>query len=123
MISAILVYFYGIVGVAVGTLVAMTFRTVQYVYYLSKNILNRSVKFFFKRMAFSALTVVISASIVHFVPNFGTETYLHWALYACVVGVIVLTVNGAVNLVFCRKDFVGAILIARNAVFSKVKKK
>lgn len=123
VISAILVYFYGIVGVAVGTLVAMTFRTVQYVYYLSKNILNRSVNFFFKRMAFSALTVVISASIVHFVPNFGTETYLHWALYACVVGVIVLTVNGAVNLVFCRKDFVGAISIARNAVFSKVKKK
>ena len=122
-VSAILVYFYGIVGVAVGTLVAMTFRTVQYVYYLSKNILNRSVKFFFKRMAVSILTVVISAGVVHFIPSFGTKSYLGWVLYACAVGIIVLTVTCGIDLIFCRKDFIGAVKVIKNAIFAKIKKK
>lgn len=122
-VSAILVYFYGIVGVAVGTLVAMTFRTVQYVYYLSKNILNRSVKFFFKRMAVSILTVVISAGVVHFIPSFGTKSYLGWVLYACAVGIIVLTVTCGIDLIFCRKDFIGAVKVIKNAIFARIKKK
>ena len=122
-VSAILVYFYGIVGVAVGTLVAMTFRTVQYVYYLSKNILNRSVKFFFKRMAVSILTVVISAGVVHFIPSFGTKSYLGWVLYACAVGIIVLTITCGIDLIFCRKDFIGAVKVIKNAIFAKIKKK
>ena len=122
-VSAILVYFYGIVGVAVGTLVAMTFRTVQYVFYLSKNILNRSVKFFFKRMAVSILTVVVSAAVVHFIPSFGTKSYLGWVLYACVVGIAVLAATCGVDLIFCRRDFIGAVKIIKNAIFAKIKKK
>lgn len=122
-VSAILVYFYGIVGVAVGTLVAMTLRTVQYVYYLSKNILNRSVKFFFKRMAVSILTVVISAGVVHFIPSFGTKGYLGWVLYACAVGIIVMTITCGIDLIFCRKDFIGAVKVIKNAIFAKIKKK
>lgn len=122
-VSAILVYFYGIVGVAVGTLVAMTFRTVQYVYYLSKNILNRSVKFFFKRMTVSILTVVVSAGVVHFIPSFGTKSYFGWVLYACAVGIIVLTVTCGIDLIFCRKDFIGAVKVIKNAIFAKIKKK
>lgn len=122
-VSAILVYFYGIVGVAVGTLVAMTFRTVQYVYYLSKNILNRSVKFFFKRIAVSILTVVISAGVVHFIPSFGTKSYFGWVLYACAVGIIVLTITCGIDLIFCRKDFIGAVKVIKNAIFAKIKKK
>lgn len=122
-VSAVLVYFYGIVGVAIGTLVAMTFRTVQYVFYLSKNILNRSVKFFFKRMAASILTVAASVLAVHFVPSFGIKGYLGWVLYACVVGIIVLAMTCAVDLIFCRKDFIGAFSIVKNAVFIRLKKK
>ena len=101
----------------------MTFRTVQYVFYLSKNILNRSVKFFFKRMAISILTVVVSACIVHFIPHFGTKSYLGWVLYACVVGIIVLAATCGIDLIFCRKDFIGAVKVIKNAVFAKIKKK
>lgn len=123
VVSAVLVYFFGIVGVAIGTLVAMTFRTVQYVFYLQKNILKRSVKFFFKRLAISALAVVVSSLIVHFVPQFGSGGYLGWALYACAVGIIVLAVTCLTDLVFCRKDFVGAANAIKNTLFIKIKKK
>lgn len=123
VISAVLVYFYGIVGVAIGTLAAMTFRTVQYVFYLSKNILQRSVKLFFKRMAFSILTVVLSATVVHFIPSFGSDDYLGWVLYACVVGSVVLAMTCAVNIVFCRKDFTEAVRFMKNMAFAKAKRK
>lgn len=121
-VSAVLVYFYGIIGVAAGTLVAMTFRTVQYVYYLSKNILKRSMMFFIKRTAVSVLTVVLSAAAVHFLPDFSMTSYFRWVLYACVVGAIVLAITCIVNLIFSRKEFAGALAVAKNAVFSKVKK-
>ncbi len=121
-ISAILVYFYGIVGVAIGTLVAMTFRTVQYVYYLSRNILKRSVKHFFKRIILSAVSVGLSALAVSLVPSFGTKSYLGWALYACVVGIIVLAITCGIDLIFCRRDFKDAMAIMRSTVFSKIKK-
>lgn len=121
-VSAVLVYFYGIVGVAIGTLVAMTFRTIQYVFYLSKNILNRNVIYFFKRALISIFIVAISAAIVHFVPQFGTKSYIGWVVYACVVGIIVLVITGTVNLLICRRDFTDAVRIIKNAIFAKIKK-
>lgn len=123
VLSAALVPFFGIVGVAIGTFVAMSFRTVQYVFYLSKNILNRSVKYFFFRLATSTLTVLISVAAVHFVPNIEMNGYLNWLIYACIVGVIVLAATCLVNLAFFKKDFFETIALAKKAVFSKIVKK
>lgn len=123
VISAILVPFYGIVGVAVGTLAAMTFRTIQYVFYLSKNILNRNVGFFFKRMAISLLIAAVSSAITYFVPDFGMKSYLNWAIYACIVAVIVLAVTCIFSIIFSKKDFINTVGILRRTVFSKIKNK
>lgn len=122
IVSAILVYFFGIVGVAVGTLVAMTFRTVQYVFYLKKNILKRSTRFFFKRILISFLIVTISALTVRIIPDFGTSGYLNWAFYACVVAATVAIYTCIINLIFCRNDFIGAIRVVQNALSLKAKK-
>ena len=78
--------------------------------------------FFIKRTAVSVLTVALSAAAVHFLPEFSMTSYLNWAVYACVVGVIVLAITCIVNLIFSRKEFVGALAVAKNAFFSKVKK-
>ena len=42
-LSLVLVNFYGIIGVIIGTFVAMAYRTLDMVLYLSKNILQRSI--------------------------------------------------------------------------------
>lgn len=121
VLSAALVPFFGIIGVAVGTLAAMSFRTVQYVFYLSKNIMNRSVRFFFYRLAVSALTVIISVATVHLVPQIEMTGYLNWLIYACIVALIVLAATCLVNLIFCRKDFFDTVALAKKAVFSRKK--
>ncbi len=121
-VSAILVPFYGIVGVAVGTLVAMTFRTIQYVFYLSKNILNRKIGFFFKRMAVSLLIAAASTAITYFVPDFGMKSYIDWIIYACIVAVTVLAVTCIFSIIFSKKEFMSTVAILRKTVFSKIKK-
>ena len=45
-LSVVLVNTMGLVGVVVGTLIAMVFRTLQYIVYLSKHILKRSIWIF-----------------------------------------------------------------------------
>ncbi len=120
-VSAILVPFYGIVGVAVGTLVAMTFRTIQYVFYLSKNILNRKIGFFFKRMAVSLLIAAASTTITYFVPDFGMKSYIDWIIYACIVAVTVLAVTCIFSIIFSKKEFMSTVAILRKTVFSKKK--
>ena len=53
VISIILVRENGpFIGVAIGTIAAMLFRTTQYAVYLSKNIIKRSILVFIKRSLF-----------------------------------------------------------------------
>ena len=56
VISIVCVIKFGIVGVAIGTLVAAAFRSFQYAIYLGKHILNRSIMHFI-------LHVIVSLSI------------------------------------------------------------
>ena len=48
-VSIILVFNFGLIGVAIGTVIATLFRFVYYAYYLSKNIFYRSISRFIKR--------------------------------------------------------------------------
>lgn len=104
VLSLALVPFFALEGVAIGTLVAMTFRTVQYVYYLSKNIINRSVKPFFKRTVISTVTILLSIVATQLLPSFDGVTYLQWIIYAIEVALVVAAVTVAVNIFLCRKD-------------------
>ncbi|MDE5539332.1 MAG: polysaccharide biosynthesis C-terminal domain-containing protein, partial [Bacilli bacterium] len=59
VISIILVNMYGLIGVAIGTLIAMTYRTAYHIIYLKSNILKRSLwKFMKKLICFSVITAL-----------------------------------------------------------------
>lgn len=64
ILSIILVIKFGIIGVAIGTLVAMTYRTLCHIYFLKNNILHRSiiktVKIFIIFLVPSIFIIVIS---------------------------------------------------------------
>ncbi|MDD7739716.1 MAG: polysaccharide biosynthesis C-terminal domain-containing protein [Fusicatenibacter sp.] len=94
ILSVILVYKFGIVGVAVGTLCAMLLRTFHHVYYLSKRILYRSIWKFVKGFSLCILCVLIITAIVHFCFPVQANNYLVWVLYA----VPVFALSAAVTL-------------------------
>lgn len=81
--SIILVYFYGLIGVAVGTLAAMTFQTVWMAMYVSKNILFRSIWFFIKQVLVD-FTGMLVAGLVFLTVNIKADSYITWLLLAVI---------------------------------------
>lgn len=119
-ISCLMVFKFGLVGVAIGTLAAMMFRTIQYSVYLSRKVLNRSLKPFIGH-------VVLSLSIV-FVVNFLSKIYIGtidnwfmWVVYAAITTIIAVTITFATNYIFYKKYLI--ILITKVLGAFKKKKK
>lgn len=98
VISLILVWKMGFVGVAIGTLFAMTIRAIEFMYHCSKYILNRSIWYSFKRLVVIALEVGALALIVNvLLPKAEVLTYQAWILQAIEItsisAVLVITTN------------------------------
>ncbi|WP_346940991.1 polysaccharide biosynthesis C-terminal domain-containing protein [Clostridium sp.] len=93
-LSIILVSKFGLIGVAIGTFVAVVFRTFYYVYYLSHNVFNRKIRKFFKR----TLTNIVSFGIVMLIgnvvlKNIDIRNYVQWAVAACIVSMVSLVIQ------------------------------
>ena len=75
IISLILVNKFGIVGVAIGTIIAMLFRTVEFVYYTSKHVIYRKVWISSKKILIVVLQTLIILCIMHYVPSAEIISY------------------------------------------------
>ena len=98
IVSVVLVRRFGLVGVAVGTLAAMLYRTTYLAWYLSKDILNRSMKYFFKHIVVDAACAVLTLYITKGISLVGIS-YVAWIIMALKVAVTALAVNLAINCV------------------------
>ncbi len=104
-ISVILVINYGIIGVGIGTLVAMLFRTMQLANYTAKNIVKRSVLITIKKCMISFFEGFICIVIINKINLSFSQTYLNWIINAFWSGIIVFTIVGIGALIFYRDDF------------------
>lgn len=105
VLSVLLVSRWGLVGVAVGTVLATAFRFGYYVVYLSKQILCRSMALFWKRFLVNALAYgmsVLTASAA--LRPFDISGYGIWAVCGALTAAICAVISVTVNLVFYRKD-------------------
>lgn len=105
VLSLILVYEYGLIGVALATLAATWFRFVYYIVYLSKNIFDREVKLFIKRFGINILALVGSCLSGYGVVSFvSMDNYWLWAICGGVSVIVVGAVTLGLNFVFFKKD-------------------
>ena len=104
VISVILVLKFGLIGVAIGTLISQSYRTVASAYYLRNNILNRRFAFFVKYILFDILLALIICVVVYPL-LFTTTNYLYWALEATMVSVISLLVATVLNMIVFKQYF------------------
>ena len=105
LLSVLLVIRFGLIGVAVGTLAATMFRTLQYAYYVSKHIIEDAFIRLFKGLAISALTFMSQMLFQRFIPFRAPTSYLTWCLRAMIVFALSLLVTLVFSLVFYRKEF------------------
>lgn len=101
IVSVLLVSRFGLIGVAIGTLIATAFRLLYYVGYLSRHICFRNIKLFIKRtttnvMVFGAICVVG----VIFCEFWNFSNYIMWAIAGVVLTgcsvIITLSIYGIV---------------------------
>ena len=108
IISVVLVIKFGLIGVSIGTLVAMTYRSIYLAWYLSHNIINRSFNHFLKHVFVDLLTMaVIMLSTSFFV--MGCSSYIEWIILACTITVYSILVSIIMNSIFYR-SFLFSIL-------------
>ncbi len=124
VVSVLGVIAFGLPGVAIGSLTAMAFRTWQYVYYLSKNIMYRDVKYFLKHafICFAIMAIVYFVAKLYIPASF--DGWFDWVLYASITTVIAIILTLASDYVFYKEDLFGFIdKIKRNFLPRFLKKK
>lgn len=104
-----LVLKFGLVGVAVGTLVAMVYRTCYLAWYISRNVINRSLWAFVKHLCVDAVSIALFVGMVYYVlgpiQELKASSYLEWGFLAIKTTVLGVLTIGAVNLLFYFKNF------------------
>ena len=108
-ISIIVVNCYGLIGVALGTAIAMAARTAYMAWYLSKNILHRKLKLFIKDIA---LYIGFSVGLIYVLSNIisiSADNLFLWAVYAVIISIIVILAVITFNLIVNRTAIVTII--------------
>lgn len=117
VLSIILVLFIGLEGIAVGTLIGMTFRMIYQVVYISKNIITRPVVVFMKRLVVSILSILVSLFILYMWDWTKNISISKWIVNGIVSVLIFTVVSVVINYIFDNKVFVN---ICRRIIRKKV---
>lgn len=119
IISVILVNFLGIIGVAIGALISMVFRTIQYAIYLSKNILKRSIYHFLVKILLFTLTSLTILFTISLIPSMEIISYYSWFIYAVFVVLISSIITFLVDILFYYRDLRNLFSIIKRVFVSK----
>lgn len=103
VISVILVQKFELVGVAIGTIIAMAYRTIAFIVYLHKDVLRLKYMSELKRYGISLLSYLISIFGFSRI-SIETGNYFEWVIYAAIVFVLTAFVSLAVNMLFNYKE-------------------
>lgn len=98
LVSVISVQQFGLIGIAIGTLMAMAYRSVYLAWYLEHNIIYRPLKNFMKHLLVDIITFIIFMSSISLV-DYGITSYINWITTALVLAVVFLIVVGVINFI------------------------
>lgn len=104
-VSILMVLKFGLIGVAIGTILATLFRFTYYAFYLSKHVLYRKSSLWLKRM----LTNFVNFFVIYYMGNaiimhFDLNNYIRWAMAAGTVTLLAGLITVILNLCIYRPD-------------------
>lgn len=102
VISVACVKQWGLVGVAIGTLVSMLYQTVWMAFYNAKNLVKRPMKIFVKQCVVDAITVGCY-TIIPLARELSNVSYFSWMILAVETSMLFMAVSVMMNLIFYRK--------------------
>lgn len=98
VLSVVLVKWMGLVGIVVGTLIAMVYRTTVFAIYSFNNILERKVIYFVDRMFVTIVNIVVNCFICfHLLYRLPHDNYFQLLLAAIPIGILTLLITSVIN--------------------------
>lgn len=118
LISIVTVYFWGLIGVAIGTLIAMFYQTIWMAIYNSRNLIKLPLLKFIKQIIFD---LILCGGIVGstFWLKMSSINYFSWIVLALEVASIAFFVTSIISIIFYKKELDGI----RHYFFGKFMKK
>lgn len=113
IVSVFLVKKMGIVGVTIGTIIAMTIRTTEFIYHANSKILNVNIFKSLKKIAlliFIIFLTFISAKKIFIIEN---SSYLNWIINAMIIFLYSSLLTFLFNFIFYRKNLRELLRIAK----------
>ncbi len=104
LISILLVQHFGLTGVAIGTLWAMTVRMIQHVFYLKKAILYRPISLFFRKVCLYFFLAVVAVLISRVIVPMRMQSYFEWLFYAVLMFLITTGLFYVGNSLFYQRE-------------------
>ncbi len=124
IISILAVLLWGLIGIAIGSLCAMTFKTLSIMIFASKNILHQKTPTFLKRIITVIPCFVLPIIIFKFFDLYNPLNYFSWVIYAVCITAIVGLINVIYMLIFERTkffDFLNILKVLKNRKRQKIK--
>lgn len=106
VISVIVVKAYGLVGVAVGTLVAMLYQTIWMIVYDSRNNIHWPIRNVLKQVGFDCLCTAMIVIVTGLIKG-NVSNFFQWGILAIVVVIISLIITCCLSIIFYKKQFSG----------------
>lgn len=110
ILSIVLVYSYGVPGVAFATMFATAFRLGYYVLYLAKQVFYRKAALFLRRFLVNGLAFATSIAAGMAISGVvRMNNYISWAFCACLNVLAISAITFAINFVFFRRELSDAV--------------
>lgn len=106
VISVASVKLWGLIGVAIGTLIAMFYQTIWMAIYDSRNLIKWPFKNFMKQIFVDVLTVVIGFFATKML-SLHTVTYISWVFLAVKISAVWVAIVLVLNFIFYRNKISG----------------
>lgn len=121
IVSLILVAKFGIIGVAIGTIIAMLIRTCEFLYHSNKYILKRNHWVSIKKIALLVLEILFLAIIASALNIPLSEGILNWAIGAMLLLCLSSIITLSLNAILFRDDFKDIIIMVKKIIRRKRK--
>lgn len=123
-LSVLLVQFYGIVGVAIGTLVANIFRTCQYALYIEKKIMPRGIMNAVWRIVWALANVaIVYFSSSWLLGSLAYQSWGKWVLGGFITVFIAVAVTLITSFIFYKNDLGEIWKIGKTMIKKKLGRK
>ena len=99
LISCVSVYYFGLIGVTFGTIIAMSYRCIYFSIYISKKLVKKAYVTFVKQMIISLIIMTICGCYT-LTQTYFVDNYFQWVIFAMKNSIIILIVFILLEIIF-----------------------